>query len=141
MKSEARTGADVRLPIVFFDGECGLCNGTVDVLLAVDRRAVLHFAPLQGVTARELLPPLPPDEATWSIVYLDERGAFERADAVIEICRRLGGVFALAVVGRALPVPLRDGIYRAIARGRYRLFGRRATCRAPSEREHARFLE
>ncbi|HTE07093.1 MAG TPA: DCC1-like thiol-disulfide oxidoreductase family protein, partial [Planctomycetota bacterium] len=37
-------------PILFFDGTCGLCSGVVRWCLRRDRRAVLHFAPLQGAT-------------------------------------------------------------------------------------------
>ncbi len=42
-------------PIVFFDGVCGLCNHTVNWLLAKDPEHRLRFAPLQGTTAERLL--------------------------------------------------------------------------------------
>jgi predicted DCC family thiol-disulfide oxidoreductase YuxK len=127
-------------PIVFFDGVCGLCNRLVDVLLRADRGARLRFAPLQGETARALLPPRPADAAEWSIVYLDERGLHERTDAVLRLGRRLGGVWRLVTVLRLMPPPIRDGLYRVIARNRYQWFGRRGACRIPSADERRRFL-
>jgi len=127
-------------PILFFDGVCGLCNASVDALLAADRRARVRFAPIQGETAKRLLPPLPDDPLEWTLLYLDERGLHRYSDAAIEVSRRVGGVYALAVVFRILPRALRDRVYRWIARNRYRWFGKRDSCRVPSPAERARFL-
>ena len=44
-----------RHPVLFFDGECGLCNRLVRLLLRLDRKAVLRFGPLQGSTAQQYL--------------------------------------------------------------------------------------
>jgi predicted DCC family thiol-disulfide oxidoreductase YuxK len=41
--------------VVFYDGVCGLCDRSVQFLLARDRERVLHFAPLQGSTAAAVL--------------------------------------------------------------------------------------
>jgi predicted DCC family thiol-disulfide oxidoreductase YuxK len=127
-------------PIIFFDGVCGVCNAFVDALLRLDRRRVFSFAPIQGETARALLPPLPEDSGEWSLVYLDERGTFERSDACIEIARRLGGGWTLLGQLRFVPRFLREGVYRWVARNRYRLFRQRETCRLPTTEERARFL-
>jgi predicted DCC family thiol-disulfide oxidoreductase YuxK len=54
---------------------------------------------------------------------------------------RVGGLWTVA--GTALwliPLPLRDLGYNIIARIRYRLFGKRETCRIPTPAERARFL-
>jgi predicted DCC family thiol-disulfide oxidoreductase YuxK len=118
-------------PIVFFDGVCGLCNRFVDALLRADRGAQLKFAPLQGDTARRLLPPRPHDAAAWSVVYLDEHGLHERTDALVALGRRLGGAWRLAAALAIVPRPLRDALYGVIARHRYRLSTRRAACRLP----------
>ena len=127
-------------PIVFFDGVCVLCNGFVDRLLRADRHGVLRFAPLQGETARALLPPPPADPLAWSVLYLDEHGLHEQSDAALHICRRLGGLWSLLSLGRLVPRPIRDAVYRLIVRSRYRWFGRRPSCRLPTPAERARFL-
>src|SRR2546428_1914759 len=77
--------------IIFFDGVCAMCNRFVDLILRADGREVLRFAPLQGETARALLPPLGGDPREWSMVYLDERGIHDQADASLEVYRRLAG--------------------------------------------------
>jgi predicted DCC family thiol-disulfide oxidoreductase YuxK len=126
--------------IVFFDGECVMCNGFVDLLLKVDPSSRMQVAPLQGETARQLLPPLPTDRAAWSIFYKDETHLYQESDAFIHICQRLGGLWSVFSLIWLVPRPIRDGIYRMVARNRYRAFGRRSTCRMPSEQEKNRFL-
>ena len=127
-------------PIIFFDGVCAMCNRFVDLILRADRREVFRFAPLQGETARALLPPLAGDPREWSMIYLDERGVHEQSDASLEVYRRLGGVWWLASLLRLVPRFVRTPVYRLIARNRYRWFGRRDSCRLPSAEEQARFL-
>jgi len=127
-------------PIIFFDGVCVLCNGFVDRMLRADRRGIFRFAPLQGETARALLPPQDDDPLRWSLLYLDEHGVHVQSDASLQICRRLGGAWWWLSLLRFIPRPLRDAAYRIVVRNRYHWFGQRATCRVPSPAERARFL-
>ena len=130
----------IQQPIVFFDGECVMCNGFVDILLKVDPVGTILIAPLQGQTAKQYLPPLPVDREAWSIYYRDEQHLYDQSDAFIQVCKRLGGVWSVFTVIHWMPRPIRDRIYRLIAQNRYRLFGRRDTCRMPNESEGKRFL-
>ena len=127
-------------PIVFFDGECILCNGFLDVMLAIDSQAKLRVAPLQGETAAALLPPLPNNPEEWSIYYLDEKGLYYQSEAVVQILRRLGGIWSLLSVGGTIPLPIRDAVYRFVASNRYRWLGKREQCRVPTQEERDRFL-
>ena len=45
--------------LVFYDGQCGLCDQVVQLLLKADRKNIFLFAPLQGTTAASLLQDLP----------------------------------------------------------------------------------
>ena len=132
---------DPQRPIVFFDGECGLCNGTVDWLLKIDRRGDLLFAPIQGQTAKEKLPELESDPAQWSIYYLDENGLKARSRAVVAIMSRVGAPWSALRWIKLIPRPLRDFFYRVIAHNRYKWFGKRETCRRPEPHERDRFLD
>lgn len=125
--------------IVFFDGACGLCNRFVDRLLRIDRQGLLRFAPLQGPTARALLPPGLAG-ALESVVYLRGGKVLQRSDAALRILIDLGGW--RKAYGALLLVPpfVRDAAYGWVARNRHRWFGRRATCRAPVPEERGRFL-
>lgn len=132
--------ASIQQPIVFFDGECVMCNSFVDILLKIDPVGTILIAPLQGQTAKKYLPPLPIDREAWSIYYQDKHDLYDQSDAFIQVCKRLGGIWSAFAVISLIPRPIRDRIYRLIARNRYQLFGRQSTCRMPSESELERFL-
>lgn len=134
----ART--ETERPIVFFDGVCGMCNHTVDFLLKHDRRQQLLFATLQGTTAKARLGPR--DVASLSsIVFLAQGKAYRHSTAVTRILWRIGGVWrVLGAMLWLVPWPVRHLGYQLTAKLRYRLFGRKETCRMPTPAERARFL-
>jgi len=127
-------------PIIFFDGVCAMCNSFVDVVIRADKKRTFRFAPLSGETAKNLLPPLSGDPREWSMLYLDERGIHDQSDASLQVYRRLGGAWWLLSLARIVPRVIRTPVYRVIARNRYRWFGRRETCRVPTDEERERFL-
>jgi len=125
---------------VFFDGVCGMCNESVDFIIRRDTQRRFRFAPLQGSTAAERLQ-VPPERLLKSIVLEDQSGQHFRSDAIWRILVGLGGLWAVA--GRALwliPRPVRNWGYDFIGERRYRIFGKKETCRLPSEEEVALFL-
>jgi predicted DCC family thiol-disulfide oxidoreductase YuxK len=65
---------------------------------------------------------------------------YRRSTAVLRIARGLGFPWNLATVFLIVPRPIRDAVYRWVARNRYRWFGKKDTCRLPSPEERARFL-
>lgn len=138
--------APIGAPLVLYDGVCGLCDRTVQILLRLDRRGVLRFAPLQGETARSILARTGDPHPGDTIVFVAAPDAVapslaSRSSAVLAILRRLGvGWRLLATLGALVPRPLRDAVYDAIAARRYRWFGRRDSCRLPTAAERARFL-
>jgi predicted DCC family thiol-disulfide oxidoreductase YuxK len=124
--------------VIFFDGVCNLCNGFVDFLLSRDESRRFLFASLQGETAQAKLPKQA--ESLKSVVLWTQGKAWEKSDAVLRILPQLGGPWRLISLFRFTPRFLRDWVYDRIAANRYRLFGRRESCRLPSPEEKARFL-
>lgn len=126
---------------MFYDGVCGFCNFWVDFLLRRDPQGRLLFAPLQGATARRLLNPND-IEHLHSLIFWTPECAYRQSAAVVRILWTLGGVWRLiAGLLWLIPIPLRNVGYRLVARHRYRLFGKKETCRMPSPQERARFLD
>ena len=72
------------------------------------------------------------------MIYVDGDGVHRESDAVIRICRRLGGWWRYPAMIRFVPRGLRDAVYRRIARSRYDWFGRLDACRIPDD--DGRFL-
>ncbi|CAN5720426.1 thiol-disulfide oxidoreductase DCC family protein [soil metagenome] len=131
--------------IVFFDGYCGLCSGVVDYLMARDLDRKLVYAPLQGETATGVLTEAERSDLDTVIVVRDaglpSMLKLRKSDAVLEAVSLLNSDFAaLAKSAKVFPRAVRDMIYDIVARNRFRLFGRRDSCRAPNAEERALFL-
>lgn len=132
---------------VLFDGYCGLCDGAVRWLLRHDRRGALLYGPLDGRAAGQVRarhPDLPSADETIVLVEAPGTGHERirlRSDAALAILQHLGGAWRCAAVLRIVPRPLRDAVYRAVARRRTRWFGRLDACRIPTPEERGRFLD
>lgn len=117
-------------PVLFFDGECGLCNTVVRILIRLDGTGRLHYAPLQGASAQAYLRMhgLPTEDFD-SLIFIpdwsrrDRAAHLMRTDGVIGALRAVGGLAAPLAWMVVLPRAWRDAAYKGVARIRYRLFG------------------
>lgn len=121
-------------PIVFYDGQCGLCDRSVRGIMSMDRRGRFRFAPLGGATFEALTAPGKPTDTDSVVVYSGGR-FMVRGRAVLAILTELGGAFAaLAQAARVLPSTWIDALYRWVAKRR-RFFGEAEACKLPSRAE------
>jgi predicted DCC family thiol-disulfide oxidoreductase YuxK len=128
------------LPILFYDGQCGLCARAVQWSLARDRHGAVRYAPLQGETYARLPAADKPGDVD-TVVLHDGDGLHVRSEAVLRLLRHLGGRWAMAArLGRLLPRVLRDAAYRFVARRRMAWFGAADQCRVPAPALRERFL-
>jgi predicted DCC family thiol-disulfide oxidoreductase YuxK len=129
-------------PILFYDGVCAFCHATVNWIEANDRTKKLRYAPLQGETARTLLPNYGIDPARLdSLVWLEQDQAYQKTDAVARVARYLGGVYGGSVpLWFWLPAGVRNSGYDWFARNRYRLFGMKEACALPDAGFRSRML-
>ncbi|MBU6159258.1 MAG: thiol-disulfide oxidoreductase DCC family protein [Bacteroidetes bacterium] len=128
--------------LVLFDGVCNLCNHSVQLLLKIDSKKKLVFGSLQSEKAKSLLTDhgIDPNQMN-SIVFLKEEKAYTESDAVLHICKTIGGVWQIAYLFILIPRFIRDALYRFIARHRYRWFGKRESCMLPSPELKNRFID
>ncbi|MBV8353245.1 MAG: DUF393 domain-containing protein [Verrucomicrobia bacterium] len=130
--------------IIFFDGVCGLCNRTVDFVLREDRDRNFLFSALQGETFHSMARDHPETTNVDSIfVYRPSpQGGqlLQRSNAVLCILDGLPRYRWLARIGYLCPAPIRNLLYRGVAATRYRVWGRRDSCRLPTPDERRRFL-
>jgi predicted DCC family thiol-disulfide oxidoreductase YuxK len=128
-------------PVILFDGVCNLCNGSVQWVLLRDKRSVFHFAALQSETGARILQKfgLPADALNTVVLAFEDR-IYTESDAVIEVARRLGGVWRLLTIFKIVPRPLRNAVYRFVGRNRYRWFGKSESCLLPRPEWRARFV-
>ncbi len=130
--------------VVLFDGVCNFCNGAVNFIIDRDPRAQFRFAALQSDIAAELLKQrgLVPDssESSGTILLVEGDRVYHHSTAGLRIARRLRFPWMLSYAFIAVPRPLRDLVYRFIARNRYRWFGKSDACRLPTPELRGRFL-
>lgn len=128
--------------IVFFDGVCQLCNRSVNFLIKQDKKNVLKFASLQSAYAQNVVPKalLNHEKLDSIIVYTDGK-FYDRSTAVLKLCKILGGLCSVFLIGYLLPRYIRDGLYSFIANNRYRWFGKTDQCRVPTAELKKRFLD
>jgi predicted DCC family thiol-disulfide oxidoreductase YuxK len=132
-------------PVLLYDGACGLCSHTVQLVLRHDRGGHLRFAPLDGAFASSLRGRHPSLAAADSVVWVEPSEGpqperlLTRSDAALRVAAYLGGIWRLATVARVVPRRLRDAAYDLVARHRHHLAA--PACVVPSPAERARFLE
>ena len=126
-------------PIVFYDGECGLCNYWVQWILERDVDRIFQFAPLQSSFAGELFNFFDRELTTRSLIVMKDKDTFlEKYEAVAYLLSRLSpGSFAHHLL-RATPRFLGDFGYDGVAA--FRRVTRRGSCRLFSPAEKAAFL-
>jgi predicted DCC family thiol-disulfide oxidoreductase YuxK len=133
------------LTVVFFDGYCGLCNHFVDFLIARDRNRVLRYAPLQSPLFEEITRRFPEVAGKDTLVTYQRRGGKEHvflfSDASLTALAALPGAWAWLRWLRVFPLALRNAVYAFVARVRYRILGKRTTCRLPKPEERVLFIE
>jgi predicted DCC family thiol-disulfide oxidoreductase YuxK len=129
-------------PLVFYDGLCGLCDRFVQFVLRYDRRGHICFAPLQGEAAERWLAQDEIHDLTSIVVLTAEGAKLKQSAAVAHVLQHMGGVWpVISISMRIVPAFFRDFFYRAVARVRYRVFGKFDACRLPSPSERRRFLD
>ena len=132
-------------PVLLYDGVCGFCNKSVQMILDHDRKGSMRFAALQsgyGATVVERHPDLRDVD---SVVYVERTPGGERvhvrSDAALKVAAYLGGFWKIFLAAKLMPRPLRDYFYDLFARNRYKFFGKYDACLLPPPEVRARFLE
>jgi predicted DCC family thiol-disulfide oxidoreductase YuxK len=133
--------------LVLFDGHCGFCNGTVRWLARRDRRDRLRFAASGSAAVADLMASnggVPASEGSVLVfrrVGTPDEAMLTRIPAWLAVLQELPWPWPLT--GRLLawvPGRISEAGYSLIARWRYRIWGRLASCPLPTPAERSKFL-
>jgi predicted DCC family thiol-disulfide oxidoreductase YuxK len=128
--------------IVFFDGVCNFCNSTVDWVYRNNKKKDIYYSSLQSEFAAKFLGQNGINTTDLDTIIFYEAGKFYfRSTAILRICKHLRGGYRFLIAFFLIPSFVRDGVYKWIAKNRYKFFGKKETCRIPSPEEKQYFLE
>ena len=130
------------MPILLFDGHCNLCNASVQFIVKRNPAKTIRFASLQSRAGRALLDKHNIDQNYIdSLVLIEEERFYMSSTAALRTLSYLSSWESQLKLLLVLPRPLRDLVYRFVARFRYKWFGRREQCMVPTAELIERFLQ
>lgn len=127
--------------IVFFDGDCGVCNFWVQWILKRDKKDRFLFASLQSDFGQQFLTERKLNTEVFNTLYLWKPNHYylEKSKAVLQIAHLLGGIYKFSAIGKIIPGFLSDQIYDAVSRNRMKLANQK--CYLPTQDERKKFIE
>ena len=130
---------------MLYDGVCGFCNKSVQMILDHDRVGTLRFAALQSDYGASVIERHAELRGVDSVVFVDSSEGIERvfvrSDAALRVASYLGGAWKIFLAAKILPKKLRDYFYDLFARNRYKMFGKYDSCMLPPPEVRSRFLD
>ncbi|MGI9478204.1 MAG: thiol-disulfide oxidoreductase DCC family protein [Hyphomicrobiaceae bacterium] len=129
-------------PIIVFDGHCVLCSKWARFVIRHDRQKKFKLLAAQSSLGHALYEHygLDPVDYKTNILIADGVAWFE-SESSVRMLEGLGAPWSWFAITRILPCLIRDRAYAVVARNRFRLFGRREVCFAPTDDIKERFLE
>jgi predicted DCC family thiol-disulfide oxidoreductase YuxK len=129
------------LKILLFDGECNLCNSTVQFVIERDIKAVIKFTSLQSDVGKKIMQEFNISSLyISSIVFLQDGKVYYKSTAALKLFKNLNGLWKFTYLLIVVPKFIRDFVYDFIARNRIKWFGKAETCWVMTDDYKNRFL-
>lgn len=127
--------------IVFFDGDCGVCNFWVQWILERDKNDKFMFASLQSDFGQKFLSERGLETKVFNTLYLWKPRQYylTKSRAILKVAELLGGVYKLAAGGRIIPTFLSDKVYNLVSENRMKLANQK--CFLPDRDQKKKFIE
>src|SRR2546430_14092306 len=130
---------DSNKPTLLFDGVCNICNVLINFVKRHDKEAKFSYEALQSETGQKLLNQYHlkakvnlrdknagnKNPIFESFVFIDEDKAYTHSSAALQLAKKMKFPWNVFYGFIIIPKPVRDAVYKFIARNRYRWFGRR----------------
>lgn len=126
--------------ILFYDGDCALCNHCVQYVVKHERSEELFFSSLQSDFAKQELSKYNYDfTQTNTMVLIKENKAYFKSNAALTLQKFLKAPYSWLYAFIIFPKFLRDWVYDIVARNRKKWF-KKEFCFVPDEKLKRRFL-
>ena len=124
--------------IVFYDGDCGFCNSSVQFILN-HRKREIYFAPLQADIAKNVMGDRGIEIKMNTLYYLENDVLYSKSTAALRIAKHLKGGFPMIYwVGIIFPNQFRNWVYDQVAKRRHKI--NPGMCAMPKPEERRLFL-
>ncbi len=131
-------------PVLLFDGVCNLCNSYIEWVIRRDPGGEFKFAPLQSEVAQEVVDrgdrDIDTNDLDGFVLVEPDGSTYTKSTAVLRSLARLDTPLRHLKYSLYVPRVLRDIVYAVVAKSRYRVFGKRSSCMAPTPDVEDRFL-
>lgn len=125
--------------IVFYDGECGLCSRSIQIILK-NHTKDFYFISLQSSLAEEIMDQHHNTINMNTLYLLEEGKLYDKSTAALRIFRNLKFPFNfISPLRFIIPKLLRDKVYLLVAKRRFDFYP--SACIIPSEKEKEFFLK
>ena len=112
--------------IVYYDGLCGLCDGSISLILKFDKNNTLKYSSLQGKSGQILLKQLNKELHEFdTVLFKVNDQVYTKSTAVFKIIDSIGGWIKIF---NFLPQKFNDWVYSKIAKNRFKYFGKLDSC-------------
>jgi len=126
-------------PIIFFDGECKVCNSFINQVFDADKKKKFKFCHLSSTKSDQYLTTLKENGEFEDTIYaLIDGKLLSKSTAVLAIAKELEEYKHFATLAGFIPMLLRDNLYDFVAKNRKKLG--KQTCRVPSAEWEERFV-
>tara|TARA_B100001179_G_C18603908_1_gene412621 strand:- start:3064 stop:3495 length:432 start_codon:yes stop_codon:yes gene_type:complete len=128
---------------ILFDGECNLCDRSVQLLLKNDPQDTFRFVSLQSTTGKKIQHEYGIDTSYQNsiIVINDYVNYMAKSSAILSLTRSMGKLWPLLNIFWVIPKSIRDSLYDYIAARRYQWFGRKNTCMVMTDDIRHKFID
>lgn len=128
------------MTIILFDGECLLCQRSVQFIIKRDSKKHFQFASLQSDNGQQIIKQVNAPDSIDSLIVVQNHKYYTMSSAALLICKYLRGFWKLFYVLTIIPKPIRDIVYKFISGHRFKWFGKTDHCMMLSNEDKDRFL-
>jgi len=126
--------------ILFYDGECALCNRCVQYIIKHEKGEELLFCSLQSDFAKQELEKYHYDFGlTNTLVLIKDNKAYFKSDAALILQKFLKEPYSWLYAFTIFPKFFRDWVYDIVSRNRKKWF-KKQFCFMPDEKLKKRFI-
>tara|TARA_B110000093_G_C12894979_1_gene377805 strand:+ start:474 stop:899 length:426 start_codon:yes stop_codon:yes gene_type:complete len=127
--------------IVVYDGICGFCNKTIQVILTKKPSKKLKFVSFQSKNGIQILKKLNIKENMDSILVIEESAVFIKANAIFILLKHIESPLKFLYYLKLFPSIITNFVYDFISKNRYSLQRKSNTCRLLTKEEKDFFLK